>query len=619
MKSWPILLLVVFITVPSVILFKDYYPFQNKKTSLVTAQATDTNIVTHISKPFDTSFYDQAYQLAPTYKKDVPAQVFGGIIPHHLLVSPLIAAFFEGLPKQKIKTVILIGPNHYNLDDPHITTSKGVWKTVYGDLNPNSALIDKLAENKAVVVNERTFDTEHAIYGITTFIKRSLPNANIVPIIFKSYSSKEECNKLAESLNQIMDDETIIVASVDFSHYLSSTQADAFDQQSLQAIQSFDLDKVFTLNGTKNFDSPPSFYTLLKVMQLRNSATPMVLQHTNSARYTNESGLKQTTSYFTMYFAKSEFNKPSPLSLNRIFEENHSWVSTLPQDKIRTMIATGDVIPARSVNFQVLQHKDFKWPYLKTADVTKNADITFVNLETPLIGKCQPTQEGMIFCGNTRNVEGLVYAGINVASLANNHAGNHGIEGVEETVNLLNKNNILVTGIAGPAIKDVKGLKFAFLGYDDITKPQPGVSNVNEDKIKSEISEARKQADVVIVTFHWGVEYRDQPDDRQKYLGHLAIDSGADLVIGNHPHWIQPVEIYKGKLITYAHGNFVFDQEWSQKTKEGVIGKYTFYDNQLIDVEYLPVQINNYGQPYFIKDTQKKLILDHMKIESLKL
>lgn len=617
MKSWSILLLIVFIAAFLAFLFNDHSPFQNKKTSLVTAQATDTNTVTHISKPFDTSFYDQAYQLASTYRKDSPPQVMGGIIPHHLLVPPLIAAFFEGLPKQKIKTVILIGPNHYNMDDANITTSKGVWKTVYGDLDPNNELVDKLVESKTVVVNEATFDTEHSIFGITTFIKRSLPNAKIVPIIFKSYVSKEEGNKLAEVINQNIDNETIVVASVDFSHYLSSTQADAFDEQSIEAIKSFNLDKVFSLDGTKNFDSPPSLYTLLKIMQLKNATTSIVLQHTNSAKYTNELNIRETTSYFTIYFTHNDTT--TKLDLDRIFSSTHD-LSDLPKDNLRTVIATGDVIPARSVNFQVLKHKDFTWPYLKTADITKNADITFVNLETPLISKCNPTQEGMIFCGHSRNIEGLIYTGVDIASLANNHAGNYGIPGVLETVNLLNENNILVTGVNDePVIKNVRGVKFAFLGYNDVTKPQPGVSNVDEEKIRQEIAQAKQQADVVIVTYHWGAEYKDQPDNRQKYLGHFTIDAGADLVIGNHPHWVQPIEIYKGKLITYAHGNFVFDQEWSQKTKEGVIGKYIFYDNQLVDVEYLPVQIDNYGQPSFSSGDKKKSILESMKNGSLQL
>lgn len=157
------------------------------------------------------------------------------------------------------------------------------------------------------------------------------------------------------------------------------------------------------------------------------------------------------------------------------------------------------------------------------------------------------------------------------------------------------------------------------MGYNDISKNQPGVSNVSEEKIKTEMVQAKKAADVVVVIFHWGVEYRDQPDERQKYLGHLAIDAGADLVIGNHPHWIQPVEIYQDKLITYAHGNLIFDQEWSQKTKEGVIGKYTFYDDKLIDVEYLPIYIENWGQPKFLEGESKDLILNKMKMESEKL
>jgi len=311
---------------------------------------------------------------------------------------------------------------------------------------------------------------------------------------------------------------------------------------------------------------------------------------------------------------------PNMPSIDQIFSDGHAWTASLSAQKIRTMITTGDVIPARSVNSQVLQRKNFNWPYLKTASVTRNADITFINLETPLIKNCPPTQTGMIFCGYQRNVEGLAYAGVDVASLANNHAGNYGIQAVQETTDLLNENGILITGINGPIIKDIRGVKFAFLGYNDISNPQPGISNVDEEKIKKEIAQAKQQADIVIVAYHWGVEYINQPDERQKYLGHFTIDKGADLVIGNHPHWIQPVEIYKDKLITYAHGNFVFDQMWSEKTKEGIIGKYTFYDNKLIDVEFIPIKIIDYGQPNLITDPPlKRSILGDMKAQSIKL
>ncbi len=131
-------------------------------------------------------------------------------------------------------------------------------------------------------------------------------------------------------------------------------------------------------------------------------------------------------------------------------------------------------------------------------------------------------------------------------------------------------------------------------------------------QIASDIKSADTTSDIVIVQFHWGNEYTMEITERQRMLAHLAIDSGADLIIGNHPHWVQPVEIYKGKFIAYAHGNFVFDQEWSPETKQGVVGKYTFFDGELVDAEFLPIQIENYGQPHFLTGQPAKEILKRM-------
>lgn len=305
---------------------------------------------------------------------------------------------------------------------------------------------------------------------------------------------------------------------------------------------------------------------------------------------------------------------PQPMTLEKIFKDNNSPKG----NNLITVIATGDVIPARSTNFQTTQRKDFTWPFQKTADVLKSADITFINLETPLMKDCQLINEGMRFCGSDKHIEGLTFAGVDVASLANNHAANYGKLGIDETKNLLESNGILVTGLNYPVYKEIKGIKFAFLGYSDIEKT-PLVSIADENKITSEVSEAKKNADVVIVQYHWGTEYITPPEDRQKFLGRVTIDAGADLVIGNHPHWIKPIEFYKGKLITYGHGNFIFDQEWSQKTKEGMVGVYTFDGKNLVDVEYLPVEIINYGQPYFLEGAAKQKILDEVYNESLKL
>lgn len=310
---------------------------------------------------------------------------------------------------------------------------------------------------------------------------------------------------------------------------------------------------------------------------------------------------------------------PTPVvpefSLSSIFSSDHSWVKNLPADKTVTMIATGDVIPARSVNYKMVTGHGFTWPFEKTADVLTTADMTVINLETPLLSNCPITVEGMLFCGDARVTEGLTYAGIDVATLGNNHVGNHYLEGVEETKKILSNAGIVPVAET-IAYKEVKGTKFAFLAYNDIGAPEAGVPWADENKIKTDIAEARKNADVVIVAYHWGVEYVTQPSERQIYLAHFTIDNGADVVLGNHPHWVQPVELYKDKFIIYAHGNFVFDQEWSEETKLGVIGKYTFYDKKLVDVEYIPIRIVDYGQPYFLEGDARQKVLDNMKLYS---
>ena len=133
-------------------------------------------------------------------------------------------------------------------------------------------------------------------------------------------------------------------------------------------------------------------------------------------------------------------------------------------------------------------------------------------------------------------------------------------------------------------------MKVAILGYDGIssryygaTATTTGDAPLNGNYIKADVAAARAAgAQVVIVFPHWGIEYTFGPSPLQKRLGHLMIDSGADIVIGNHPHWVQSVEIYKGKPIWYSLGNFTFDQSWSEPTLEGVTLELTFRGSTLV-------------------------------------
>jgi len=299
-----------------------------------------------------------------------------------------------------------------------------------------------------------------------------------------------------------------------------------------------------------------------------------------------------------------------PISLEKIFDKH---IEDVGEANRIVLLVTGDVIPARSVNYQSTVRNDFLWPYRNIAETVADADITFINLETPLIKDCPITQVGMVFCGSDKHIAGLQLMGVDVASIANNHAGNAGVRGLGETIQLLEKNKIEVTGDVTPVFKKVKGVTFGFLGFNDISGGVEGIQSAQLELIKNSITETRKNADVVVVMYHWGAEYRAQPDKRQIELGHFTIDSGADLVASNHPHWVQPVEIYNGKVIMYAHGNTIFDQEWSEETKRGVLGKYIFAGKQLVDIEYVPIGLKNYGEAYIAEDPLKSTILNNLK------
>ena len=158
-----------------------------------------------------------------------------------------------------------------------------------------------------------------------------------------------------------------------------------------------------------------------------------------------------------------------------------------------------------------------------------------------------------------------------------------------------------------PAILEAAGTKVAILGYDAIargyhaTANRAGSAGLSAKAVKADVAAARKAgADVVIVFPHWGTEYDPTPFSNQKKLAEMIIDSGADMVIGNHAHWAGAMEVYKGKPIWYALGNFVFDQTWSEPTMEGITLELTFDGGTLVQVRMRPHLILDKAQPNFL-------------------
>ncbi|MFC1633096.1 CapA family protein [Patescibacteria group bacterium] len=298
------------------------------------------------------------------------------------------------------------------------------------------------------------------------------------------------------------------------------------------------------------------------------------------------------------------------LLLDSLFANTDEQIwQNYPEDDVVQIISTGDIMVGRYVNIKVIRTGDFNYPYLKTRELIGSADLAIGNLETPLLAGCPQTGEGMIFCADPRHAKGLAGAGFDLLSLANNHSSNYGTEGLAQTKEILKKNNIAFARNEITWQKTIKGTKFAFIAVNDVSE------TLDTASLLKQVQNMKKNADVLIVLPHWGAEYTRTPKAAggvaphdPKVLSHELIDAGADLILGNHPHWYQGFEIYKNKLIAYSHGNYIFDQEWSEETKTGIIGKYYFYKDKLVNVEIHPVYIEEYMQPRLLTSEKKSAI-----------
>ena len=247
-------------------------------------------------------------------------------------------------------------------------------------------------------------------------------------------------------------------------------------------------------------------------------------------------------------------------------------------------------------------------------NLIKGADIAAANFENPAPNKWTWHTSKTVFSANPKFIDGLANAGIDYVSLANNHIRDAGGAGILQTIANVEKRGIAVSGAGRnlaaarkPAILDAAGTKVAILGYDAIaggshaTATRVGSAGLSAKAVKADVAAARKAgADVVIVYPHWGTEYDPTPFATQKTLARMIIDSGADMVIGNHAHWAGAMEVYKGKPIWYALGNFVFDQTWSEPTMEGITLELTFRGTILAQVRMRPHIILDKAQPNFL-------------------
>ncbi len=313
-------------------------------------------------------------------------------------------------------------------------------------------------------------------------------------------------------------------------------------------------------------------------------------------------------------------------------------VKPAPELPLIRLFFTGDINPGRCPAQLALILHDFTQPYKLIAEKLAAADVTIGSLDGT-ISDMAPPMPCMItynLIGPSQTVDGLKYAGFDVVTLATNHALDCGDLGwrcggkvLEDTENNLLSAGIQQTGSGAnitaaraPVVVERQGVRFAFLGVNAIsgdstwaTSADPGTAPLSDEQlaqVTAYIAAARKAADVVIVLPHWGVEYVSEPDSSQREWATAMIDAGATLVIGNHPHVVQPVEVFPdGGVVAYALGNFVFDQG-PVNTNQGIVFEADFRGPELVNWQLLPIRINYQFQPDWASPNEAEEILNRI-------
>lgn len=274
------------------------------------------------------------------------------------------------------------------------------------------------------------------------------------------------------------------------------------------------------------------------------------------------------------------------------------------------LLFVGDIMLSRQIGGIINREQDPLYHFLRIAEVTKLADIAFANLES--IASTLGENVGSIysFRAEPDTLKGLVYAGFDVVSVANNHAFDWGHGAFMDSQNYLDKLGIAHVGggkdlveARKPVIIERNGTKFAYLAYSEFASRNPvsgvpAVAPLDLELMKEDVASAKNVADVIIVSLHWGTEYATTSGPAQKEIARALIDSGVLIVAGHHPHVIQEVEKYHGGLISYSLGNFIFDQNFSAETREGLMLEVTVDRGEIDSYKSIIVHFNSTFQPY---------------------
>lgn len=301
----------------------------------------------------------------------------------------------------------------------------------------------------------------------------------------------------------------------------------------------------------------------------------------------------------------------------RIAELESENIKIKKDQEIYTIIAGGDLMFDRGVKARLEKNeKNYNDLFEYIHSYLNEADLVFANLEGSLSGKGADQGSKYSFRFEPAVAPAMALAGFDVVSLANNHILNWGREALCDTTTNLNNVGIGYVGAGcnsddaeAPYITKLGETRIAFLAYTEFykgahaTTDRPGLSRYDLDLIKKRSQDLKNndQADLVMVSMHWGEEYKHRAPDRIVDIAQGLVDAGVDVVIGHHPHVDQEIERYGDGWIVYSLGNFVFDQSWSEETMQGLLAEIKVQNKRVYDIAPVEIQLTDLYQPKIVE------------------
>ncbi len=304
-----------------------------------------------------------------------------------------------------------------------------------------------------------------------------------------------------------------------------------------------------------------------------------------------------------------------------------------------TFLFTGNIVPARCVQAKIDETGNPDYPYEEVKELIQGVDFAVGTLNATLSDYTQPTGcvDTFLLVGRAENAQALANAGFDAMSVATNHIKNCGLSRCGDRAFLETLENLSQAGVqpigAGanlaealsPQVFTLNGVRFALVSLGELesttfaTDTTPGIGVLDEDNLRQAIAAARAAGDVVIALPHWGPEYSVNPNYRQLNFAEIAVEAGADLIVGNHTHTVQALEAINGVPVFYGLGNFMFDQDWSRETAQGVALIVTFTGRQFTGFELVPVHIKGDGRVEIAGPEEAREILGRIQEASQRL